>query len=263
PRPALRPTPRGDAGKVEMVRGKGADGEYPYIERPGGGGATEHSTTLFEPRSPLPPDVDLREETRQTIHTPGTAGVESAYTDFVTRLTHPDPRQRLTAEQALEHPFLAHRLLDDTAASAVVRREAAPAAPGDFSAQVRACREKRDGFQTLVDRLMARLARLNPEDLADIKAWQKLWAALGAGEALKALRGAVEAYRRSLPDLRRAAASGITQLDGHDLALVIRDLNADLKAMNAIGRDLAVALRPLMARKARLAAAAPAANPRT
>jgi serine/threonine protein kinase len=38
--------------------------------------------------------------------TPGTYGAETDYVDFMNRLTHPDPGQRLSPLQALKHPFM-------------------------------------------------------------------------------------------------------------------------------------------------------------
>jgi serine/threonine protein kinase len=51
----------------------------------------------------------------------GTFGAQTDYTQFVNQLMHPDPSQRLSAVDALRHPFLANRLLDDAAAQAVLK----------------------------------------------------------------------------------------------------------------------------------------------
>src|SRR5437867_3218329 len=40
----------------------------------------------------------------------------TAYVDFVNALMHPDPNKRLSAKEALNHPFLKNRMLDDNAA---------------------------------------------------------------------------------------------------------------------------------------------------
>lgn len=43
---------------------------------------------------------------------PGQFAMDSAYVDFMNRLTHPDPAQRMSASEALRHPFLTQQLGD-------------------------------------------------------------------------------------------------------------------------------------------------------
>ena len=42
---------------------------------------------------------------------PGKFGAATQYVDFLNRLTHPDPTQRMTASEALKHPFMSDALL--------------------------------------------------------------------------------------------------------------------------------------------------------
>jgi serine/threonine protein kinase len=51
----------------------------------------------------------------------GTFGAETDYTQFVNALMHPDPSRRLSAVDALRHPFITDRLLPDAAAQAVLK----------------------------------------------------------------------------------------------------------------------------------------------
>jgi serine/threonine protein kinase len=50
----------------------------------------------------------------------GEVGATTEYTRFVNWAMNPDPRQRPTAAEALQHPFLADRLLDDATAQEVL-----------------------------------------------------------------------------------------------------------------------------------------------
>ncbi|MGF1583406.1 MAG: protein kinase [Gemmataceae bacterium] len=52
----------------------------------------------------------------------GVHGAETEYTKFVNKLMHPDPKKRLSATKALEHPFLAESLLDPEAAQDVLTK---------------------------------------------------------------------------------------------------------------------------------------------
>ena len=65
-------------------------------------------------------DKELRTEEAR-LKRSGTFGAETEYTRFVNELMHPDASQRLSAVEALRHPFLADRLLDDAAAKAVLK----------------------------------------------------------------------------------------------------------------------------------------------
>ena len=64
----------------------------------------------------------------------GEVGAATEYTRFVNWAMNPDPRQRPTAAEALQHPFLADRLLDDASAQEVLKKvlglPALPAAGG-------------------------------------------------------------------------------------------------------------------------------------
>jgi serine/threonine protein kinase len=51
---------------------------------------------------------------------PGSFSAETQYVDFMNRLTYPDPKYRMTASEALKHPFLAQALLDDKQAMKVL-----------------------------------------------------------------------------------------------------------------------------------------------
>ncbi len=56
-----------------------------------------------------------------TLKRTGTFGAETDYTRFINELMNPDTSQRLSAVDALRHPFLTDRLLDDEAARAVLK----------------------------------------------------------------------------------------------------------------------------------------------
>lgn len=57
-----------------------------------------------------------------TLKKAGQSGAETACTKFVNWAMNPDPAQRPTAKEALKHPVLADRLLDDAAAQAVLKK---------------------------------------------------------------------------------------------------------------------------------------------
>jgi serine/threonine protein kinase len=67
----------------------------------------------------------------------GEPEVMQKYIDFVNRLMHPDPAQRLSARDALNDPFLKDRLIDDDKARQIIkglnqpRTDAPPPAPAD------------------------------------------------------------------------------------------------------------------------------------
>ena len=52
---------------------------------------------------------------------PGRFGADTDYTKFINAMMHPDKNQRLTPEQARNHPFLADPLLDEAAAREVLQ----------------------------------------------------------------------------------------------------------------------------------------------
>lgn len=59
----------------------------------------------------------------------GQFGAATDYTRFVNWVMNPDPAQRPTAAEALRHPFLTDRLLDDASAQAVLMSVLASSAP--------------------------------------------------------------------------------------------------------------------------------------
>lgn len=70
-----------------------------------------------------------------TLKRTGTFGADTEYTQFVNALMHPDPSKRLSAVDALRHPFLADRLLDDEAARAVLKAVLADPPESDSSTE--------------------------------------------------------------------------------------------------------------------------------
>lgn len=62
------------------------------------------------------------EKAEGTLKKAGQFGAETAHTKSVNWTMNPDPAQRPTAKEALKHSFLADRLLDDTAAQAVLKK---------------------------------------------------------------------------------------------------------------------------------------------
>jgi serine/threonine protein kinase len=65
----------------------------------------------------------------------GQHNAETLFTDFMNALMHPDPEKRLTPEEALNHPFMKSKMLDEDAARRVLKAEmagpAGPAKPAD------------------------------------------------------------------------------------------------------------------------------------
>jgi serine/threonine protein kinase len=57
---------------------------------------------------------------------PGEYAALTDYVDFMNRLTHPDPAQRLTPQQALNHPFMSQALTDDLDLTSVFASEPPP-----------------------------------------------------------------------------------------------------------------------------------------
>lgn len=60
-------------------------------------------------------------QAEKTLKKAGTFGAETQYTKFLNWAMHPDPSKRPSAAEALQHPFLADRLLDDDAARDVLK----------------------------------------------------------------------------------------------------------------------------------------------
>jgi serine/threonine protein kinase len=59
----------------------------------------------------------------------GTYGVETAYVDFMNKLMHPDPNQRMTASEALRHPFMTQSLMSKEELDAVFAKSQSPDIP--------------------------------------------------------------------------------------------------------------------------------------
>ncbi|MBX9608564.1 MAG: hypothetical protein K2Y51_20260 [Gammaproteobacteria bacterium] len=76
--------------------------------------------------------------------------MDSAYVDFMNRLTHPDPAQRMTASEALRHPFLTQQLGDPDKLEAVLGLHPPPAPPAQPVQGTQGGSEE-DGFYTLDD----------------------------------------------------------------------------------------------------------------
>lgn len=81
---------------------------------------------------------------------PGEFAMDSAYVDFMNRLTHPDPAQRMTASEALRHPFLTQQLGDPDKLEAVLGLHPPPAPPAQPVQGIQGGSEE-DGFYTLDD----------------------------------------------------------------------------------------------------------------
>jgi serine/threonine protein kinase len=95
---------------------------------------------------------------------PGVHGVGTDYVDFVNWLMHPDPKKRPTPREALEHPFLKNRLLDDESARQVIRGMKEPRQPDPNRApprQERAPQVKRPDISKLRP-LIDKAVRLAP-----------------------------------------------------------------------------------------------------
>lgn len=75
----------------------------------------------------------------------GVYATDTAYVDFINRLMHPNPAHRMSAKEALKHPFMQQRLLDDEQARALVKGVVAPV----------------DADATPFDKLAAALRKLN------------------------------------------------------------------------------------------------------
>ncbi|MBL8795495.1 MAG: protein kinase, partial [Planctomycetia bacterium] len=92
------------------------------------------STKGDNPMRPLQPGTEDRPVSRvnpkgEREKQPGVYGVGTDYVDFVNWLMNPDPNKRPTPREALEHPFLKNRILDDESARQVIRGMKPPRQP--------------------------------------------------------------------------------------------------------------------------------------
>jgi serine/threonine protein kinase len=90
--------------------------------------------TKADDDNPLTRSVDARGRdvdpddpgAKSKIKEAGRYAGKTAYVDFVNALMHPDPDKRLSPEEALQHPFLRDRILDDDKVKAVMLKALAP-----------------------------------------------------------------------------------------------------------------------------------------
>jgi serine/threonine protein kinase len=70
--------------------------------------------------SPGEPTINDEDEARME---PGkyNQSYQTAYVEFVNKVMHPDPRERLSIEKALAHPFMNDRIIDDDRAKELIK----------------------------------------------------------------------------------------------------------------------------------------------
>jgi serine/threonine protein kinase len=99
-----------------------------------------------------------------SVKNAGGAGMESAYTDFLNRILDPDPTKRLSPSDALLHPFLADRMLDDEKIKEVVKKSLGPS-----ETPIQGKEPSRERYEQLRMRLPENLDRVGNE-IAELKA---------------------------------------------------------------------------------------------
>ena len=63
----------------------------------------------------------------------GRSGANTAYTDFVNALMNPDPSQRMSVAEALQHPFLSDSIMDEEQAGKFLSKLLTPPKPPEGS----------------------------------------------------------------------------------------------------------------------------------
>jgi serine/threonine protein kinase len=90
--------------------------------------ARDQLPTALQPETEADPAWEIDYEGKRGKKT-GRYAAETAYVEFVNWLMHPDPAKRPTVQEALAHPFLKDRLLDDEAARQVLKGLMQPVPP--------------------------------------------------------------------------------------------------------------------------------------
>jgi serine/threonine protein kinase len=88
--------------------------------------AMERDPTTGQVRAKRNPDGKPAWQALSPASMPGTAapgfyGVMTSYVDFMNGLTHPDPAQRLSPIEALKHPFMTERLIEESQLAKILR----------------------------------------------------------------------------------------------------------------------------------------------
>ena len=109
---------------------------------PGGAHPAYTTTTTVQPGTAWPGDPNPPQPHQESSANPvpGVQGADTAYVDFVNRLMHPDPRYRMSASEARQHPFMQQRLMNDADASNLVKGLVKPPADPEESAKQQAKR---------------------------------------------------------------------------------------------------------------------------
>ncbi len=82
--------------------------------------------------------IALRKGDEEEVGDAGKFGVMSSYVDFMNRLTHPDPKQRLSPSEALKHPFMRDSILSEEAIKKSLGIKEEPPKPKDEGKKVKA-----------------------------------------------------------------------------------------------------------------------------
>lgn len=160
--------------------------------------------------------AEIEARLRGAQRPPGEHAARTAYTKFVNELMHPDPKQRLSPKQALDHPFLGDRLLDEEQVRTLIRGQMARSASstGAPPAEV-------PGESVLDDHAYGTGA-------ADL---EQRGDAPPLAQAVSRLEGEMAALREAMPETAEARASLMKEMQG--LAATAASLQAKLDQLDA------------------------------
>lgn len=153
----------------------------------------------------------------------GVYAAKTAYVDFVNKLMHPNPAKRLSPTEALNHPFLQDRMLDDDNARDVLKGVAGgrkgDGAQRTFELAQKYCDDKFAGrlLVKLEKAKQGQVAELLEELLQHIRVGRKLHAALSVVAGGRSVELAAEAQ------LKAAAVSRVVYEQEQQLADSIAD----------------------------------------
>jgi serine/threonine protein kinase len=157
--------------------------------------ASKVTTAKVWPKDPVT-GMEVEHATDVRTKVPGRHAIESAYTDFIAAVMHKDPNERLSAADALAHPFMTQPLLPPDQAQRLFKKQLADKLPGEQPSPEQAAR-----FAEEAAKLEADIQRDGP-DAARVRAL-----AAAVRGRFKALAGAIgAAVRVQGPDAARVQA---------------------------------------------------------
>ncbi|MGZ5206308.1 MAG: protein kinase domain-containing protein [Caldimonas sp.] len=199
----------------------------------------------------------------------GVYAADTAYVDFINRLMHPNPAHRMSAKEALKHPFMQQRMLDDEQARALIKGVVAPAEADatPFDKLASALRKLNAGARKDASDALDRAGRIDKlgqaveTELAAIRSGKgkanaaladsKLQPLLNDGnERLGGFAETAQRLRRQAEELKNAEAS-LTGIDART-ATAIRTAKETREEAESLGRSLEDARQSLHAALARL-----------